>query len=107
MHDTKGERIFSKINYIVLFLIAVICLAPFVHLIAQSLSSHRAIISGEVTFWPVELSLYPYIEILNDPTFLRSMFISISRTVVVTIVSVLFNCLLAYPLYYHYTKYIS
>lgn len=104
LNQTKGEKTFSIVNNCLLLIFAIICLAPFIHILAQSLSSHRAIVSGEVIFWPIELNVYPYVEILTDPAFLKAFWISILRTVVGTFGSVLFTCLLAYPLSKAYIK---
>jgi putative aldouronate transport system permease protein len=98
MIQTRGEKIFSFVNYVALGLLAFITLAPFVHVIAQSLSSHRAIVSGEVAFWPIETSFQAYSEVFKDNAFMQAFKISVLRTVVGTLVNVFLACLLSYPL---------
>jgi putative aldouronate transport system permease protein len=104
MKLTKGEQLASSINYIFLGLFALLALAPFVHVIAQSLSSHHAITSGKVTLWPVDLTFEAYGRVLSENAFLNSLSVSVLRTVVGTIVNVVLTCLLAYPISKTYIK---
>ncbi|CAN7255655.1 carbohydrate ABC transporter permease [Paenibacillus sp. LjRoot153] len=98
MRLTRGEQLFSIFIYVALGLFALLALAPFVHVFAQSLSSHRAIISGEVGLWPVEWSFKAYVEVFKDNAFTQAFLISIGRTISGTFLNVLLTCLLAYPL---------
>ncbi|RAV04611.1 carbohydrate ABC transporter permease [Paenibacillus sp. YN15] len=104
MKLTLGERIGSSINSIFLGLFAIAAMLPFIHVAAQSLSSHHAIVSGMVTLWPVEFSFDAYREVLNENAFWRAFQISVLRTVAGTGVSILLICLLAYPLSRSYIK---
>lgn len=104
MKLTLGERIGSSINSIILGLFAIAAMLPFVHVVAQSLSSHHAIVSGMVTLWPVEFSFDAYREVLSEHAFWRAFQISVLRTVAGTGVSILLICLLAYPLSRSYIK---
>jgi putative aldouronate transport system permease protein len=104
MLQTKGEKAFNVFNGILLILIALSALAPFVHVIAQSLSSHRAIVSGEVGLWPIEWNTMAYAEVFKDKSFWNSFMISVLRTVIGTFVNVLLASMLAYPLSRKYLK---
>ena len=98
MRLTRGEQFASGLNYVLLGAFALLALAPFVHVLAQSLSSHQAITSGRVSLWPVDFSLEAYSRVLSEQEFLNSFQVSFLRTVVGTIVNVVLTCLLAYPL---------
>ncbi|MDF2922470.1 MAG: binding-protein-dependent transport system inner rane component [Paenibacillaceae bacterium] len=98
MRLTRSEKWMSAVIYTVLGLFALMALAPFLHVFAQSLSSHRAIMSGEVGLYPVDLSVKAYQEVLKDQAFIRSFIVSVERTVSGTLLNVLLTCLLAYPL---------
>lgn len=89
MKSTKGERIFYAVNYCVLTIAAIACLYPFLYIIATSLSSSRAVSSGEVYIWPVEINLEAYKQLLMD----GQIFISMKNTVVITLLGTLF-CLI-------------
>lgn len=104
MRLSRGEQIASVFNYVFLGLFALLALAPFIHLLAQSFSSHDAITSGKVTFWPIDFTAESYTRVLNENAFLNAFRISFSRTVVGTAVNVFFTCLLAYPISKHYIK---
>lgn len=104
LDQTKGEKIFTIFNVIFLTGFALLCLLPFFHVIAQSLSSHRAITSGEVHLLPKELTFHAYNEVFNDQSFIRSFLVSVARTVVGTLFSVFFTVLMAYPLSKRYIK---
>ncbi|XID93497.1 carbohydrate ABC transporter permease [Paenibacillaceae bacterium WGS1546] len=104
MKLTRGEQIASALNYIFLGLFALLALAPFVHVLAQSLSSHQAITSGRVSLWPVDFSLEAYARVLSEQEFLNAFQVSVLRTVAGTFVNVALTCLLAYPLSKSYIK---
>lgn len=104
MRLTRGERIASALNYVFLGLFALLALAPFVHVLAQSLSSHDAITSGKVGLLPVEFTLEAYGRVLSEQAFLNAFQVSVLRTVVGTAVNVVLTCLLAYPISKTYIK---
>ncbi|MCR2807583.1 carbohydrate ABC transporter permease [Paenibacillus soyae] len=104
MRLTRGEKYASVLNYIFLGAFALLALAPFVHVLAQSLSSHQAITSGKVSLWPVDFTLESYSRVLGEQEFLRSFQISFLRTVAGTAVNVVLTCLLAYPIAKPYIK---
>ena len=90
MRISLGEKIFYTLNYIFLTTIALGCLYPFIYIIAASLSSSRAISSGEVFLWPVEVNLEAYRQLLLDGQIFNSM----RNTVLITIVGTSF-CMFA------------
>ncbi|MEC0307039.1 carbohydrate ABC transporter permease [Paenibacillus lautus] len=104
MKMSKGEKWFSDINHFALACFGLLALAPFIHILAQSFSSYRAIVSGEVSFLPVEWTTEAYVKVFNDPGFVQSFLVSVQRTVVGTIISVVMTMLLAYPLSRYYIK---
>ncbi|MGE7824243.1 carbohydrate ABC transporter permease [Paenibacillus sp. NPDC093718] len=104
MKMSKGEKWFSGINHFALVCFGLLALAPFIHILAQSFSSYRAIVSGEVSFLPVEWTTEAYVKVFNDPGFVQSFLVSVQRTVVGTIISVVMTMLLAYPLSRYYIK---
>ncbi|TBL71463.1 carbohydrate ABC transporter permease [Paenibacillus thalictri] len=98
MKLSQGERLFTWINYTLLSVFGLLALAPFIHILAQSFSSYRAIMSGEVGLWPVDFTNYAYKEVFGDSSFIRSFVVSVERTALGTAVNVVLTCLLAYPL---------
>ncbi|GIN71591.1 protein LplC [Bacillus sp. J14TS2] len=104
MKLSQGEKIFSYTNYFILGIFGILALAPFIYVMAQSFSSQRAIVSGEVIFWPVEFNVNAYSEVLNDDAFMKAFVVSVGRTVIGTFINVFLTCLLAYPLSKPYIK---
>ena len=83
---------------LIIVLISLSCLLPFVNVAATSLSSKSAILSGRVSFWPVELDFRAYKAIFADPAMMRSMVFTVIITVVYTLFSMVMTVLMAYPL---------
>ncbi len=81
-----------------IFIFSMICLLPFVNILALSLSSKSAILRGAVSFWPVEFETTAYSVLFNDSSMIRSLFFTIGITVVYTLFSMILTILLAYPL---------
>lgn len=54
------RKIFVVSNGFILTVFTLICLLPFINLLAVSLSSSEAATSGEVAFWPVNFTLQAY-----------------------------------------------
>ncbi len=86
--------------FIILFNIAVaiICLVPFLYLIALSLSSNNAIISQKVALLPVGFTLETYKTILSDKNMIYTLGYTIVLTVLYTVVCMVLTICAAYPL---------
>jgi len=95
---TKGERIFSVFNYIILSILALLCILPMIHVLAVSLSSRSAVAAGVVSLWPVDFNLESYKYVMNKPEFLRSLLISIKRVSLGLLVNMFLTIITAYPL---------
>ncbi|MEK3916668.1 carbohydrate ABC transporter permease [Paenibacillus sp. FSL H7-0331] len=104
MKLSYGERLFTVTNYLLLTIFGLLALTPFIHILAQSFSSYRAIMSGEVALWPVNFTGSAYQEVFQDAAFLQSFLVSVVRTVIGTVVNVSLSCLLAYPLSRSYIR---
>ena len=83
---------------LIIILFSLICLLPFVNVLALSLSSKSAILRGAVSFWPVEFETTAYQVIFKDASMIRSLVFTIIITVVYTLFSMILTILLAYPL---------
>jgi multiple sugar transport system permease protein/putative aldouronate transport system permease protein len=66
-----------------------------------SISDKAAANSGLVTFYPIGFTLISYREILKEMMFFNSFWISIQRTVLGTVVTILILVVMAYPLSKH------
>ncbi|SCZ13065.1 putative aldouronate transport system permease protein [Paenibacillus polysaccharolyticus] len=98
MSERTSNRIFDIVNVTFISLFVLFCLAPFLHTIAISLSSNRAITSGEVTIFPKEFSWDAYGQVFSDNSMLYSLGFTALLTVATTVLCLLFTIAAAYPL---------
>ena len=105
--DTVGSRVAGLINALLLCLFAVLCLLPFLYVLAASFSQETELIKHTFTIIPVGFTLKNYIYVLTiSPTIPRSLLVSIFVTVVGTVLNLLVTSLMAYPLAHtHMTGY--
>lgn len=89
---------YDVLIHLILALFAILCILPFVHILAVSLSHHSAAAAGFVTFWPVRFTTAAYRLILQGHAFLSALMVTVRRTVVGTPLNMLLTCLTAYPL---------
>ncbi len=77
----KKLSVGQVVNYILLLVLAFVCLYPFLNVIAYSLSGYNAVLSGKVTFYPIDFTLSAYQQILGK----TQIWISMRTTVLVTL----------------------
>lgn len=93
-----GTKIFNVINYSFFILLGVTTLFPFVNLLAKSLSSEKALVSGKVRILPVEFQTGTYQFVLGNKQFINAFKVSIFVTLVGTLLGLMMTILIAYPL---------
>lgn len=92
------NNIFNYFNVIFLGALGLLCLLPFIHVIAKSLSDQGAVLSGQVGLIPIGTHFNNYLQVIFEPRFLNAFTISVFVTVVGTFASMLITVLAAYPL---------
>lgn len=95
---SSGERAFSLVNGIILTCIALICIVPFINVIATSFASTQEIVTKKFILFPTTFSLDAYRYILSTPTIFKALGVSIGVTGVGTVVSMSVTALMAYGL---------
>ena len=88
----------SLLIYILMILLALICLLPVVHLIAKSFSGYNAVIAGRVAFLPIDFQLDVYSYVLHNGLFWRAFINSVIITLGGTFLSLFVTIFAAYPL---------
>lgn len=97
MRNTSiGERIFSTIIYVLLIVLGFSTFYPFWNGLVVSLNNGMDTALGGITFWPRKWSLENYNVVFRDTRILNAFFISVMRTVLGTILSVLCTAIFAY-----------
>ena len=91
-------RLFYVTLYVGLGLIAFVCVTPFLHVIALSLSSNAAIKVGAVGLWPVRAHLHNYRVILRAPYLTGALVNSVLRVLLGVSLTLVVTLLTAYPL---------
>lgn len=89
------EPLYQLANSGVLLLFAFLCVYPFYYIIINSLS-HPAESAKGVYFWPQDITLSSYEQLMQIPSIFQSIFISVARTVVGTVVTVFCSAFLGY-----------
>lgn len=92
------EKTLFILNYLFIAMTVVICLYPFLNVIAYSLSSNRAILSGWVTIFPMELQTNAYQNILQKSTIWQAMQITVLVTTAGTAIGLLLTICASYAL---------
>ena len=98
VRDSVGYKIFRFFNFVIMLFVCAVTLYPFLYLVAQSFSSEEAIMQGKVTIFPVNFNLATYISVFKKGEFIHSYGNTVLYTLIGTAASMLFSCLIAYPL---------
>lgn len=97
MHSKSlGDRILSIFVYTFLILLGFSTFYPFWNALVISLNDGMDTALGGITFWPRQWSLENYNVVFQDERILNAFWISVMRTVVGTILSVLCTAIFAY-----------
>lgn len=94
----KQAKIFEGTVSAFFIFISIMCLVPILHIIAISLSSKGAIMSGAVSIFPVGFNMDAYTKVLGDSGFIKSFVFSIVLTFGYTAFAMGMTILAAYPL---------
>jgi len=95
----QGKHIAQTLFDIFILLISItLFLLPFINLICVSVSSSRAVLSGEVFFWPIEPQLAAWKTVLKNQALIYSLFLTIFLTIIYSFLALILIMLAAYPL---------
>jgi putative aldouronate transport system permease protein len=98
MKNSISRKIFLVCNIVFLLIVALVCIAPFINLLAVSVSDKTAVAGGEVTFFPVDFTTVSYQFITNTSKFFTSLIVSLIRVSIGVPINLLLIILTAYPL---------
>jgi putative aldouronate transport system permease protein len=86
---TQGDKLFDFVNVTVFGLFALICVWPFYYLIINTISNNTDVAMGYIVWVPHGIHFSNYANVLQLSGIYNAAFISLSRTVIGTIFSVL------------------
>jgi len=92
------DRMYTTLNYALLLVFCLTALYPFVYFLALSFNDGYDAMKGGIYLFPRVFTLENYAKAFRNPLILNSFFISIARTAIVTVLSVLLTAMLAYAL---------
>lgn len=93
---SAADVAFEIINYTIMIILAIITLYPFLHVLAVSLNDPFDSVKGGITIIPRVFTFVNYKEVLNYPQIPWAVVITVLRTVIGTLFSVLSTAMVAY-----------
>ncbi|HPU43406.1 MAG TPA: carbohydrate ABC transporter permease [Dictyoglomaceae bacterium] len=98
MKRSIRDKIFDTVNYIIMIFLALITIYPFLYVLAVSLNDPFDTIRGGITILPRVFTLDNYKEVFSYPLIGQATLITVLRTVIGTVTSVLSTAMVAYVL---------
>lgn len=97
-YETTGTKIFHAVNIVIIILVSLLSLFPFIHIVAKSFSSGKAIMANQVLLWPVEFQIDSYTSVFRDANMTNSFVFTILLTILYTVICMAMTILAAYPM---------
>lgn len=91
-----ADRVVSVITYFIYSIFAFVCIYPFYYIFINTISANDLSERGKVLFWPKELHFNNYLDVLKIPDLFSALKVSVSRTLVGTIFTVVIASFLGY-----------
>lgn len=98
IRDSRGDRVFTLVNNVLLGLFAVLALYPLLYVLFASISDPIAVNSGKMVLWPIGFNIKGYQAILSNQWVLTGYVNSIYYTVAGTLLNVLVTFMASYSL---------
>lgn len=91
-----GDRLISVITYIVYTFFAFVCAYPFYYIFINTISANNLSERGKIIFLPKEIHFTNYQQVMKIQGLFQALKVSLARTVVGTIVTVIIAAFLGY-----------
>jgi putative aldouronate transport system permease protein len=99
--DSRSDTIVRWVSNVMITVLAVVCLYPFLNVIAKSFSGTSAVVSGRVnSVWPVDFTVESYKMVLFSDRFLGAL----QNTVFITVAGTTLNLMLTIFVSYAVTR---
>lgn len=93
-----GDIIVDILIYAFVGVLALVCIIPFIHVAAVSISSDAAVYANQVWLIPQGLTLNAYRTVLGDPSMIRSLWFTAVVTILFTVLGLFLTICAAYAL---------
>ena len=90
------DRLISVITYVVYAIFAFVCVYPFYYIFINSISANNLSERGKVILYPIQIHFQNYINVAKIPGLMNAAKISVLRTVVGTVLTVIVAGFLGY-----------
>ena len=94
----ERSLVLDIVIYLVMLFALIVCVVPFLYIIAMSFSSSEAILNNKVSLWPVGFTLEAYQQIVEYPNFFIAYGNTLIYTFCGTLLALTMMVLFAYPL---------
>ena len=91
-----GDRVISVLTYVIYAIFAFVCVYPFYYIFINSISANNLSERGKVIFYPMDVHFQNYINVAKIPGLLNAAKISVLRTVIGTVLTVIVAGFLGY-----------
>lgn len=98
MNSNGTNKIFDIFVYSIVALTVIICVLPFLHVFALSLSANEAVMAQKVTVFPRGITFKAYREVFSDASMIRALLLTTYVTAIFTVIGLGITVALAYPL---------
>ncbi len=98
MIESRSDKVFSVVVYVILTIFGLSIILPFFNLLATSLSDPVAVSNGMISFLPVRFTTGAYRFVINNTQFWNGFRTTVIVTAVGTLGSLVVTTLAAYPL---------
>jgi putative aldouronate transport system permease protein len=96
--DSWGDRFFSMVSLILVWIVVVATLYPFLYVLSSSISEPLSVLQNKVFLWPIGFNLKAYATIFSYPELRTGYMNTFIYTVAGTAINMLITSLMAYPL---------
>lgn len=96
--ESRGDRIFSMINYFILILVTIVVMYPLLFVLSASFSDPQAVLRGEMLLWPKGVNFNSYLKIFQNKDIINGFTNTLIYTTLGTFINLVMTILAAYPL---------
>lgn len=96
--NSRSDKIFNIINIVLLVILMVVFIYPFYYCIVLSFNDGNDALKSGIYFWPRMFTLDNYKKILETKDFLTSAVVTVARTLIGTVSSVIFTAMFGFAM---------
>ena len=96
--ESRGDRIFNVINYLILTMVTVIVLYPLLFVLSASFSDPQAVLRGEMLLLPQGFNFNSYVKIFQNQDIINGFSNTFLYTIIGTLINLVMTIIASYPL---------